>query len=199
MKSEVTELLGIKYPIIQGGMAWVAEHNLAAAVSNAGGFGIIGAANAPAEWVRDEIRKAKELTDKPFGVNVMLLSQHADEVAQAVAEEGVKAVTTGAGSPEKYMKMWKEAGILVIPVVASVALARRMERVGADALVAEGMESGGHIGAQTTMTLVPQPEASPMAEDLQQQGCLEQMPFRWGHVLSFQKNPLFTKLIKNVC
>ena len=136
MKSEVTELLGIKYPIIQGGMAWVAEHNLAAAVSNAGGFGIIGAANAPAEWVRDEIRKAKELTDKPFGVNVMLLSQHADEVAQAVAEEGVKAVTTGAGSPEKYMKMWKE--------------------VGADALVAEGMESGGHIGAQTTMTLVPQ-------------------------------------------
>ena len=156
MKSEVTELLGIKYPIIQGGMAWVAEHNLAAAVSNAGGLGIIGAANAPAEWVRDEIRKAKELTDKPFGVNVMLLSQHADEVAQAVAEEGVKAVTTGAGSPEKYMKIWKEAGILVIPVVASVALARRMERIGADALVAEGMESGGHIGAQTTMTLVPQ-------------------------------------------
>ena len=156
MKSEVAELLGIRYPIIQGGMAWVAEHHLAAAVSNAGGFGIIGAANAPAKWVRDEIRKAKELTDKPFGVNVMLLSQHADEVAQAVAEEGVKAVTTGAGSPEKYMKMWKEAGILVIPVVASVALARRMERVGADALVAEGMESGGHIGAQTTMTLVPQ-------------------------------------------
>ena len=156
MRSEVAELLGIKYPIIQGGMAWVAEHHLAAAVSKAGGFGIIGAANAPAEWVRDEIRKAKELTDKPFGVNVMLLSQHADEVAQAVAEEGVKAVTTGAGSPEKYMKMWKEAGIRVIPVVASVALARRMERVGADALVAEGMESGGHIGAQTTMTLVPQ-------------------------------------------
>ncbi len=156
MRSEVAELLGIKYPIIQGGMAWVAEHHLAAAVSNAGGFGIIGAANAPAEWVRDEIRKAKELTDKPFGVNVMLLSQHADEVAQAVAEEGVKAVTTGAGSPEKYMKMWREAGIRVIPVVASVALARRMERVGADALVAEGMESGGHIGAQTTMTLVPQ-------------------------------------------
>ena len=156
MRSEVAELLGIKYPVIQGGMAWVAEHHLAAAVSNAGGFGIIGAANAPAEWVRDEIRKAKELTDKPFGVNVMLLSQHADEVAQAVAEEGVKAVTTGAGSPEKYMKMWKEAGIRVIPVVASVALARRMERVGADALVAEGMESGGHIGAQTTMTLVPQ-------------------------------------------
>ena len=156
MKSEVTELLGIKYPIIQGGMAWVAEHHLAAAVSEAGGLGLIGGANAPGEVVREEIRKARELTKKPFGVNVMLLSQHADEVAQAVAEEGVKAVTTGAGSPEKYMKMWKEAGILVIPVVASVALARRMERVGADALVAEGMESGGHIGAQTTMTLVPQ-------------------------------------------
>ena len=156
MKTKITELLQIEYPVFQGGMAWVAEHKLAAAVSNAGGFGIIGAANAPAEWVRDEIRKAKELTDKPFSVNVMLLSQHADEVAQAVAEEGVKAVTTGAGSPEKYMKMWKEAGIRVIPVVASVALARRMERVGADALVAEGMESGGHIGAQTTMTLVPQ-------------------------------------------
>ena len=156
MKIEAAELLGIKYPIIPGRYGIGGRHNLAAAVSNAGGFGIIGAANAPAEWVRDEIRKAKELTDKPFGVNVMLLSQHADEVAQAVAEEGVKAVTTGAGSPEKYMKMWKEAGILVIPVVASVALARRMERVGADALVAEGMESGGHIGAQTTMTLVPQ-------------------------------------------
>lgn len=156
MKTKITEMLGIEYPIIQGGMAWVAEHHLAAAVSEAGGLGLIGGANAPGEVVREEIRKARELTKKPFGVNVMLLSQHADEVAQAVAEEGVKAVTTGAGSPEKYMKMWKEAGILVIPVVASVALARRMERVGADALVAEGMESGGHIGAQTTMTLVPQ-------------------------------------------
>ena len=156
MKTEITELLGIEYPIIQGGMAWVAEYHLASAVSEAGGLGIIGAASAPPEVVREQIRKVKERTEKPFGVNVMLLSQHADEVAQAVAEEGVKAVTTGAGSPEKYMKMWKEAGILVIPVVASVALARRMERVGADALVAEGMESGGHIGAQTTMTLVPQ-------------------------------------------
>ena len=156
MKTKITEMLGIEYPIIQGGMAWVAEHHLAAAVSEAGGLGLIGGANAPGEVVREEIRKARELTKKPFGVNVMLLSQHADEVAQAVAEEGVKAVTTGAGSPEKYMKIWKEAGILVIPVVASVALARRMERIGADALVAEGMESGGHIGAQTTMTLVPQ-------------------------------------------
>ena len=156
MKTEVTELLGIEYPIIQGGMAWVAEYHLAAGVSNAGGLGLIGAASAPAEWVREQIREAKKLTDKPFGVNIMLMSPYAEDVAKVVAEEGVKVVTTGAGSPEKYMKMWKEAGIKVIPVVASVALARRMERVGADALVAEGMESGGHIGAQTTMTLVPQ-------------------------------------------
>ena len=156
MKTEVTELLGIEYPIIQGGMAWVAEYHLATGVSNAGGLGLIGAASAPAEWVREQIREAKKLTDKPFGVNIMLISPYAEDVAKVVAEEGVKVVTTGAGSPEKYMKMWKEAGIKVIPVVASVALARRMERVGADALVAEGMESGGHIGAQTTMTLVPQ-------------------------------------------
>lgn len=156
MNTRVTELLGIEYPIIQGGMAWVAEHSLAAAVSAAGGFGLIGGANAPAEVVRQEIRKAKELTDKPFGVNVMLLSPHAEEVAQVVVEEGVKAVTTGAGNPEKYMEMWKNAGIKVIPVVASVALAKRMERYGADAVVAEGTESGGHIGSQTTMTLVPQ-------------------------------------------
>lgn len=156
MKTRVTELLGIEYPIIQGGMAWVAEANLAAAVSEAGGFGIIGAANAPAEVVREQIRKAKELTKKPFGVNVMLLSPYAEEVAKVVAEEGVKAVTTGAGNPEKYMSMWKEAGIKVIPVIASVALAKRMERCGADAVVAEGMESGGHIGSQTTMALVPQ-------------------------------------------
>jgi len=156
MKTRITELLDIKYPIIQGGMAWVAEHNLAAAVSEAGGFGLIGAASAPPEVIRAEIRKAKELTDKPFGVNVMLLSPYADEVAQVIAEEGVKAVTTGAGNPEKYMELWKNKGIRVIPVVASVALAQRMEKYGADAVVAEGMESGGHIGAQTTMTLVPQ-------------------------------------------
>ena len=156
MKSEVTELLGIKYPIIQGGMAWVAEHHLAAAVSEAGGFGLIGAANAPADWVREQIRKTKELTDRPFGVNVMLMSPYADEVARVIAEEGVKAVTTGAGNPEKYMELWKERNIKVIPVVASVALAKRMERCGADAVVAEGCESGGHIGESTTMTLVPQ-------------------------------------------
>lgn len=156
MKTRITEALGIKYPIIQGGMAWVAEHNLAAAVSEAGGLGLIGGANAPADVVRNEIRKAKELTDKPFGVNVMLLSPHAEEVAKVVVEEGIKVVTTGAGNPEKFMDMWKSAGIKVIPVVASVALARRMEKYGADAVVAEGTESGGHIGEQTTMTLVPQ-------------------------------------------
>ena len=156
MQTEVTRLLGIEYPIIQGGMAWVAEYHLAAGVSEAGGLGLIGAASAPADWVRDQVRKAKELTDKPFGVNIMLMSPYADEVAKVIVEEGVKVVTTGAGNPEKYMKMWKEAGVKVIPVVASVALAKRMERCGADALVAEGCEAGGHIGESTTMVLVPQ-------------------------------------------
>ena len=134
----------------------MAEYHLAAAVSEAGGLGLIGGASAPGEVVREEIRKAKELTKKPFGVNVMLMSPHADDVAKVVVEEGVKVVTTGAGNPAKYMKMWKEAGIIVIPVVASVALAKLMERGGADAVVAEGTESGGHIGESTTMTLVPQ-------------------------------------------
>ena len=156
MQTEITELLGIQYPIIQGGMAWVAEHHLAAAVSEAGGLGLIGAANAPAEWVREQIRAAKNLTEQPFGVNIMLMSPYADEVAQVVAEEGVKVVTTGAGSPEKYMEQWKQSGIRVIPVVASVALAKRTERCGADAVVAEGCESGGHVGESTTMALVPQ-------------------------------------------
>ncbi len=156
MKTRVTELLEIQYPIIQGGMAWVAEHRLAAAVSNAGGLGIIGAASAPAEVVRDEIKKCKELTDKPFGVNIMLLNPNADDVARIVVEEGVKVVTTGAGNPSKYMEMWKNAGVKVIPVVASVAMAKMMERAGADAVVAEGMESGGHIGSTTTFALVPQ-------------------------------------------
>lgn len=156
MKTRVTELLGIEKPIIQGGMAWVAESHLAAAVSEAGGFGLIGAANAPADVVRNYIREAKEMTDKPFGVNIMMLSPFAADVAQMVAEEGVAAVTTGAGNPEKYMERWKAAGIKVIPVIASVALAKRMERAGADAIVAEGTESGGHIGQATTMTLVPQ-------------------------------------------
>lgn len=156
MKTKLTELLGIEYPIIQGGMAWVAEHNLAAAVSEAGGIGLIGAGGAPASFVREEIRKAKELTKKPFGVNLMLMNPEADDIAKVIAEEGVKVVTTGAGNPGKYMAMWKEAGIKVIPVVASTAMAKLMERAGADAVVAEGMESGGHIGSLTTMALVPQ-------------------------------------------
>ena len=156
MRTRITELLGIEYPIIQGGMAWVAEYHLAAAVSNAGGLGLIGTASAPAEWVREQIREAKKLTDKPFGINIMMISPYADEVAKVAVEEGVAVVTTGAGSPEKYIKMWKEAGIKVIPVVASVAMAKRMQRCGADALVAEGTEAGGHIGENTTMVLVPQ-------------------------------------------
>lgn len=156
METRVSRLLGTTYPVIQGGMAWVAEYHLAAAVSNAGGLGIIGAASAPPEVVREQIRQAKKLTDRPFGVNVMLLNPNAAEVAKIVIEEGVKVVTTGAGNPAKFMDDWKAAGVVVIPVVASVAMAKLMERGGADAVVAEGMESGGHIGAQTTMTLVPQ-------------------------------------------
>lgn len=156
MKTKITELLEISYPIFQGGMAWVAEYHLAAAVSEAGALGIIGAGGAPAAFVREQIQKTKELTDKPFGVNVMLMNPEADEIAKVIVEEGVKVVTTGAGNPGKYMAMWKEAGIKVIPVVASVGLARMMERAGADAVIAEGTESGGHIGEATTMTLVPQ-------------------------------------------
>ena len=144
MNTRVTELLGIRYPIIQGGMAWVAEQHLAAAVSEAGGLGLIGGASAPGEVIRDMLRDAKRLTDAPVGVNVMLMSPHADDVARVVIEEGVKVVTTGAGMPSKYMEDWKKAGIKVIPVVASVAQARIMERLGADAVVAEGTESGGH-------------------------------------------------------
>lgn len=148
--------LGIKYPIIQGGMAWISDSSLAAGVSEAGGLGMIAAANTPVEIVRSEIRKAKELTAKPFGVNIMLLSENAEAIAKLVCEEGIKVITTGAGSPGKYLKMWKEHGITVIPVVPSVALARRMEKEGADAVVAEGGESGGHIGELTTMALLPQ-------------------------------------------
>jgi enoyl-[acyl-carrier protein] reductase II len=156
MKTAITELFGIEYPIIQGGMAWVAQYPLAAAVSNAGGLGIIGAGGAPADWVREQIQKCKELTDKPFGVNVMLMNPDADNIAKVVAEEKVAVVTTGAGNPEKYLQMWQSAGIKVCPVVASVALAKRLERLGVDAVVAEGTESGGHIGELTTMVLVPQ-------------------------------------------
>lgn len=156
MKTRITELLGIQHPIIQGGMAWVAEYHLAAAVANAGGLGLIGAASAPAEAVREQIKEARKLTDQPVGVNVMLMNPNADEVARVIIEEGVKVVTTGAGNPARYMDAWKAAGVKVIPVVASVAMAKLMERAGADAVVAEGMESGGHIGSATTMTLVPQ-------------------------------------------
>ena len=156
METRITKLLGIKYPVIQGGMAWVATHELASAVSNAGGLGIIGAGGAPASWVKEQIVAAKKETDKPFGVNLMIMNPEADEIAKIIAEEKVKVVTTGAGNPAKYMDMWKEAGVIVIPVVASVALAKLMERGGASAVIAEGMESGGHIGQATTMTLVPQ-------------------------------------------
>ena len=156
MKTKITELLNIEYPVIQGGMAWVADYHLAAAVSNAGGLGLIGAGAAPASFVKEQIEKCRALTDKPFGVNLMLMNPAADEIAEVIATSGIKVVTTGAGSPEKYMKMWKEAGVKVIPVVASVALAKIMEKSGADAVVAEGCESGGHIGELTTMTLVPQ-------------------------------------------
>ncbi|MDF2878028.1 MAG: fabK [Clostridia bacterium] len=154
--NSICDMLGIKYPIFQGGMAWVANHAIAAAVSEAGGLGIIAAGNAPADWLREQIRACKKLTSKPFGVNIMLLSPYADEVAKVVAEEGVKVVTTGAGNPGKYMEIWKESGIKVIPVVPSVAIAKRMEKGGADAVVVEGCEAGGHIGELTTMVLVPQ-------------------------------------------
>lgn len=156
IKTKITELFGIEYPIFQGGMAWVAEAQLAAAVSNAGGIGLIAGGSAPAEVIREQIRRAKELTDKPFGVNIMLMSPYAGELAQLVIEEGVAVVTTGAGNPGKYIASWKQAGIKVVPVVPSVALAKRIERAGADALVAEGCEAGGHIGELTTMALVPQ-------------------------------------------
>ena len=149
-------MLGIEYPVFQGGMAWVADASLAAAVSNAGGLGLISSINAGTEAVRNEIRKCRELTDKPFGVNIMLQAPNAAEIAHMVVEEGVKILTTGAGSPAQYMQMWKEAGIKVIPVVASVALALKMQAAGADAIVAEGAESGGHVGELHTMPLIPQ-------------------------------------------
>jgi enoyl-[acyl-carrier protein] reductase II len=156
MQSKLCGLLGIRCPIFQGAMAWVSDAGLAAAVSQAGGLGIIAAGNAPPEWVRAEIRKAKTLTDRPFGVNLMLLSPYAEDIARLVWEESVPVVTTGAGSPAKYMEQFKAHGVKVIPVIPSVALAKRMEKTGADALIAEGMESGGHIGKLTTMALLPQ-------------------------------------------
>jgi len=156
MKTDLCKLLNIEYPIIQGGMAWVATAPLAATVSNAGGLGIIAAGNAPADYVLEQVRKAKTLTNKPFGVNVMLLSPFAGEVMKMLCEEKVAVVTTGAGNPGKYIASLKEAGIKVIPVVPSVTIAKKMERDGADAVIAEGTESGGHIGELTTMALVPQ-------------------------------------------
>ena len=156
MQTRLTKLLGTKYPIIQGGMAWIADATLASAVSEAGGLGVISAMNADAEWVRSEILRCRTMTDKPFGVNIMLMSPHAAEVAKMVAEERVPVVTTGAGNPSKYIARWKEAGVKVLPVVASTALARLVERAGADAVIAEGGESGGHVGDLTTMALVPQ-------------------------------------------
>lgn len=156
MITRVSKLLGTEYPIIQGGMAWIAEAHLAAAVSAAGGLGLIGASTAPGEWVREQIREVRRRTDRPFGVNVMLMSPHVEAVTQVLAEEKVPVITTGAGNPEKYLAMWKDAGIIVIPVVASVAMAKRMARCGVDGIVAEGCEAGGHIGELTTMVLVPQ-------------------------------------------
>ena len=156
MKNRICDLLGIEYPVFQGGMAWVADASLAAAVSNAGGLGLISSVNAGTEAVRNEIRKCRDLTDKPFGVNIMLQAPNAPEIAQMVIDEGVKILTTGAGSPAQYMAAWKEAGIKVIPVVASVALALKMQSAGADAVVAEGAESGGHVGELHTMALIPQ-------------------------------------------
>ena len=156
IKSEICEMLGIRYPVFQGGMAWIADGKLAAAVSDGGGLGIIAAGNAPGDYVREQVRIARSLTKKPIGVNIMLLSPYADDVAQVVVEEKIEVVTTGAGNPSKYMNAWKEAQIRVIPVVASVAMAKILTRMGASALIAEGGESGGHVGELTTMVLVPQ-------------------------------------------
>lgn len=156
LKSAICDMLKIKYPVFQGGMAHIADADLAAAVSNGGGLGIISAMNYDAKYLKGQIDKARSLTDKPFGVNVMLMSPHTDEVAKLLADEKVSVITTGAGNPEKYMKMWNDAGIKVIPVVASTALAKIVERLGASAVIAEGGESGGHVGDTTTMALVPQ-------------------------------------------
>ncbi len=154
--TDLTKLLGIEYPIIQGGMAWVAESKLASAVSKAGGLGLIAGGSAPVDYVREQIRNVKAATDKPFGINIMLMSPNSEDLAQLVIDEKVPVVTTGAGSPGKYMEAWKNAGIKVLPVIPSVALARRMERAGADAVIAEGCEAGGHIGEITTICLTPQ-------------------------------------------
>jgi enoyl-[acyl-carrier protein] reductase II len=156
IRTRITSLLGIEHPIIQGGMAWTATAELAAAVSNAGGFGVIGAGHMPTDLLRDQIRNAKALTDRPFGVNLMLLTPHIDDIVEMVLAEGVHAVTTGAGNPGKYMASFQDRGIKVLPIAPSVALAKRLESIGADAIIGEGMEAGGHIGELTTMVLTPQ-------------------------------------------
>jgi enoyl-[acyl-carrier protein] reductase II len=156
INSEICQKIGIQYPVFQGGMAWISDGKLAAAVSNGGGLGIISAMNAGSDYLREQIRTARSLTDKPFGVNIMLQSPYAEDVAKVLCEEKVAVVTTGAGSPAKFIPAWKEAGIMVIPVIASVSMARMMEKTGVDAVIAEGQESGGHIGELTTMAIVPQ-------------------------------------------
>ena len=197
INTPITEMLGIEYPVFQGGMAWVADGKLAAAVSNGGGLGIIAAGNAPVDVVREEIHIAKSLTDKPFGVNIMLMSPSADEVAALVCEEKVAVVTTGAGNPSKYIEAWKQAGIKVIPVVASVALAKLMQRLGADAVIAEGGESGGHVGELNTMVLVPLIADAVTIPVLAAGGIADGRGFaasfmlaacRWERVSSLQKN-----------
>ena len=197
--SPICEMLGIKYPIFQGGMAWIADGKLAAAVSNGGGLGIISAMNAGGDYLREQIRIARSLTDKPFGVNIMLMSPHVQEVAKIVAEEKVAVVTTGAGIPNQYVPMWKEAGIKVIPVAASVAAAKMMARAGADAVIAEGGESGGHIGELSTMPLVPQvadAEVSQMDAALRRHLCWAQLACRWALVSCLQRNVVCIRIIR---
>ena len=196
IKSIICDLLGIERPLFQGGMAWIADAKLAAAVSNAGGLGLISSINFGTEAVREEIRKCKTLTDKPFGVNIMLQAPNAGEVADMIIEEGVKIVTTGAGSPAAYMEKWKAAGIKVIPVVASVAYALKMQELGATAVVAEGAESGGHIGDIHTMAQsLPRVEYS-MAEGLRPLSCSEPRAFRSGRGSSSPTSAIFTRITR---
>ena len=193
----IDQSLGLEFPIFQGGMAWVADASLAAGVSNAGGLGIIAAMNSNGEQLREEIRKCKTMTDKIFGVNIMLMSPFAEEVSDVVVEEGIKVITTGAGNPGKYMAKWLEAGIKVIPVVPSVALARKMEKDGAFAVIAEGGESGGHVGDLTTMALVPQVvDAVNIPVRLPQHLCSALRAFRSAQDFSLQRNVLSLRNIR---